>query len=151
MSDNIKRRMKIFIVDDDNDDRELLVEILHEVGDDLDVQEFKNGQELIDALNECKDQCPDLVFLDLNMPILDGTSALKIIRETQGFKDIPIIAIYSTSSAQHDQEQTFNLGADIYVSKPTDFNILKDTLIEILNIDWKTRTKSPANYILKLK
>lgn len=150
MNSGINSRLKVFIVDDDYEDREIFAEILQELTTDLDLSEFKNGKELIVALEECKNHCPDLVFLDLNMPVMDGTAALKTIRQREEFRNIPIIAIYSTSSAQKDQEETFKLGADIYVNKPNDIRTLKESLSEILMIDWKSRNRDMKNYVLKI-
>ena len=64
------------------------------------------------------------MFLDLNMPIMNGFECLEAIRSTPHLKDL-LVAIYSTSSAERDIEETFEKGANIYIKKPSSFNELK--------------------------
>jgi len=70
---------------------------------------------------------PEILFLDLNMPRKNGFECLKEIRSNKKFDEISI-AIYSTSAAERDIEATFIAGANVYISKPNDFNELKQVL-----------------------
>jgi CheY-like chemotaxis protein len=75
---------------------------------------------------------PELIFLDLNMPRKNGLECLKEIRSSEKFSKIPI-AIYSTSASKNDIEETFRNGANVYIKKPSDFNILKQLLAKVLS------------------
>ena len=70
------------------------------------------------------------------MPLISGTESLKQIRSNPRFMDISI-AIYSTSSLEKDIEETFVNGANIYITKPNDFSVLKKTIKNVLNINWQ--------------
>jgi len=147
MSDNT-RKFRIAMADDDQEDREFFQEVLEMISNDVELVLYKNGLELVNGLVESKDSLPDLVFLDLNMPVMNGIAALKEIRNIDVFKKIPIIAIYSTSTSPQDQIDTFNLGADAYISKPNDYGVLKKVLRKVLEIDWKNWNKDKDNFII---
>lgn len=128
--------MYVFLVDDDQDDRELFQEVIKGIDDSIHLQMFKNALELMDYLNRDDIVLPQIIFLDLNMPLVSGTESLKQIRSNPRFMDISI-AIYSTSSLEKDIEETFVNGANIYITKPNDFSILKKTMKNVLNINWQ--------------
>ncbi|MBP0903159.1 response regulator [Mariniflexile gromovii] len=126
----------IILVDDDEDDRILFSEALEEVSIKSNLLLFKHGQELIDYLFNTEIVLPDLIFLDLNMPIKNGMQCLSDIRSNPRFKDIHI-AMYSTSMTDKDIKDSFSNGANIYVNKPNCFNKLKNTVEKILQLNWK--------------
>ncbi|WP_233590045.1 response regulator [Flavobacterium microcysteis] len=128
--------MYVFLVDDDQDDRELFEEVIKGIDNSIHLQMFKNALELMDYLNRDDITLPQIIFLDLNMPLVSGTESLKQIRSNPRFMDISI-AIYSTSSLEKDIEETFVNGANIYITKPNDFSILKKTIKNVLNINWQ--------------
>ncbi|KQX00601.1 hypothetical protein ASC72_06945 [Flavobacterium sp. Root420] len=72
---------------------------------------------------------------------MSGFESLKQIRDDAKFKDIPIIAIYSTSATEDGIKNTFGLGANAYIVKPTDFNDLKKLLKKVIEMDWKEKLK----------
>ncbi len=117
----------ILLADDDEADRLLFIEIFSELKIKTIVETFNNGMELMQFLNEKDDPLPHLLFLDLNMPLKDGLQCLKEIRSNKKLKNISV-AIYSTSNNQKDMEETFLNGANIYITKPPDFNTLKQLL-----------------------
>jgi len=81
----------------------------------------------MDYLNKKDSHLPHLLFLDLNMPRKSGLECLKEVRGNKKLKDISI-AVYSTSNSKKDMEETFRKGANIYIHKPSDFNVLKQVL-----------------------
>ncbi len=132
-------RMQIFLADDDQDDRLLFEEVLNEINISKDLLMFKNAIELLDYLNNEEATLPHIIFLDLNMPFISGAEALKEIRNNPRFKDVSV-AIYSTSSLEKDIEETFINGANIYITKPTDYGTLKKIIKNVLNINWHYHT-----------
>jgi CheY-like chemotaxis protein len=136
---NAKKNMKILLTDDDEDDRDFFAEALEDLDLDYPVEFCKNGVELLDRLYDPNLAIPDIIFLDLNMPILSGFETLQQIRENSNFKDIPVIAIYSTSATVDGIKSTFGLGANAYVVKPIAFSDLKKLLKKVIEMDWNEK------------
>jgi CheY-like chemotaxis protein len=126
------RNFKILLADDDPDDRELFTDAAN--NHNADVQSVPNGVQLMKFLNQCN-ELPDFIFLDLNMPEKGGKECLQEIRQHERLKHLPVI-IYSTSSSKRDIDDTYDLGADLYITKPNSFSQLKNTVRGILEIDW---------------
>jgi CheY-like chemotaxis protein len=141
----------ITLADDDEDDRLFFTDAFDELKINTIVNTFKNGKELLIFLNNPESVLPNILFLDLNMPILNGIDCLKEIKKNERFNDIAI-AIYSTSSSEEDIENTFVLGANIYIKKPSDFNMLKKALSDVVTINWQYHTNglNKENFLLRL-
>lgn len=129
-------KIHILIADDDDDDVELFNEALAELKMDNKLTSFKNGNDLMDYLQNPEIKLPHILFLDLNMPCKTGHECLKEIRANPRFKDISI-AIYSTSSSEKDIENTFVEGANIYIKKPNDFSKVKKIIKDVVNMNWQ--------------
>lgn len=106
---------KILVVDDSNEDRELMKVILESRG--YVVTEASNGRQAIELINSDR---PDLVFMDIRMPRVDGISASKLLKLDPLTRDIPLIII--TSFAMHDEIEKIarDTGCADYLSKPID-------------------------------
>lgn len=119
--------LHILLADDDESDRLLFIEAFLELKIETIVHTVNSGIELMEWLNMENVHLPHLLFLDLNMPRKNGLQCLKEIRSNKKLKDISI-AIYSTSDSEKDIEETFLNGANVYITKPFDFNLLKQVL-----------------------
>ena len=124
---------KILLVDDDDDDRMIFKSVVNEVSPAIEITEALNGCEAMAVLDNWHPQVPDIIFLDLNMPKMDGYSFLKEIKNKEAFKTIPI-AIYTTSMQENDIELTYNGGANIFITKPSDMQELFIILEHIFKI-----------------
>ena len=113
------------LVDDDSDDRELFMAALQNVAPAFNCICFKNGSEAIQHLKTSEPV--DLVFLDLNMPIMDGWECIKRLKQDDHLKEIPVV-IYTTSSNERDIIQAKTLGAKCFFIKPDDFTTLNNVL-----------------------
>ena len=142
----------VLLVDDDLDDRLFFQESFEEIKIDTTVHLLKDGKELIDHLEDPSHKLPDIIFLDLNMPILSGMECLVKIRKNPLWKDIAV-AIYSTSSSETDVENSFINGANIYIKKPNNFDQLRKILSEVIMINWQYQTSglNRDNFILNIK
>lgn len=126
---------KFLIVDDDRDDRELFTEALAAVDPGLICYSAPDGQKAIEKLESMAINQPDLIFLDLNMPVMDGWQCLTKLKSVESYKNIPVI-IHTTSSHTVDKKLAKELGAICFFTKPDDFKKLKKMLeivIEKLN------------------
>lgn len=112
---------KFFIIDDDAEDTELLADALCKVEGSCQCFTATNGEQGLQKLKEGLIPIPDYIFLDLNMPRLDGRQFLIKIKRIKVFSQIPII-IYTTSSDARDREETKRLGAFYFLTKPDSFN-----------------------------
>lgn len=125
-----------FIVDDDADDQELFIEAVHEVDRSIQCLAASDCEEAIDMLKTRKIPLPDIIFLDLNLPRLNGKQCLEAIKKEDDLKHIPII-IYSTSCEKRDLEETRRLGASYFLVKPNKFAELCKSIEYVLETDWR--------------
>jgi len=109
---------KILIVDDSEMIRNFHSYTLKSAN--YDVLTAENGA---DAFEKLLQQKIDMVITDINMPVMDGYTFIKNIRQEDDFKDIPIIIISTEDEAQ-DKEKGFNAGANLYLVKPINPNEL---------------------------
>lgn len=117
---------KIFLLaDDDGDDQQLFREALEAVDPTVVCYCAASGLEALDILS--KAEKPHLIFLDVNMPGMNGWQCLKAIKATEAYKHIPVL-MYSTSAHQRDVEIALDLGALCFFTKPHNFNELKNIL-----------------------
>lgn len=135
-----EEKMHIILADDDEDDRNLFRQAIEELNLNLELREFKSGDELLDYLYQPETTAlPHILFLDLNMICAKYEDCLKDIRKSSKFQDMSI-AIYSSSTSQKDIHDTFIGGANIYINKPNNFEVLKNSLREVLKINWQFHT-----------
>ena len=119
-----KSKNLVFIVDDDPDDRQIILDAFLENDTDMDYVFLEDGKELMDTLAQCGDHdYPALVLLDLNMPGMLGLQALKEIKGDEKYKQIPTV-ILTTSSLNSDRTASFELGANCFITKPSTYREL---------------------------
>ena len=120
----------ILLADDDPDDSDLFREAIEIIDGGVTCYLAKNGSETLQKLDELENK-PQLIFLDINMPVVSGWQCLTQLKRHDSYKDIPII-IYSTSSHQREIALALELGAICFFTKPSDFLQLKKILGIIL-------------------
>ena len=133
----------IFLADDDEDDRDFFQQGLKEVCDPCILTTAENGEVLMNLLSRKVSGLPDIIFLDLNMPAKNGFECLEEIKKDQNLKNLPVI-IFSTTAQEGAISQTYNLGANYYVVKPTDFKALKKIITRVLTMDWNKNNAQPS-------
>lgn len=106
-------RKRILVVEDNEDNRRILVFRLRKIGD-FEIVEATNGAEALAAVEAKR---PDLVFMDLKMPVMDGWEATRRIRASESGSRIPIVAITAQAMAG-DERAALEQGCDDYLSKP---------------------------------
>lgn len=113
---------KILMVDDDEEDRMLMQDMFAEIGVPDVACYADSGETALSYLEDLSDsELPSVIVLDLNMPRLNGTQVLKILKQDEKLKDITVI-IYSTSVNNIEKEQSLKLGAHSYVIKPSSYS-----------------------------
>ena len=117
------------LIDDDEDDKEIFCLALQNVDRSIECITASDGVEALSIL-ENKSFIPDYIFLDLNMPIMNGKECLKEIRKQSHLNQVPVI-IFTTSSAEKDKVETKTLGANAFITKPPLVSALAKKLSDI--------------------
>ena len=115
----------IFIVDDDPDDRQIILDAFLETSPQIDYVFIENAETLLQTLYSDESEYPALILLDLNMPGMLGLQALKEIRSNKKFSQIPIVVL-TTSTLHQDRKTSYELGASCFVRKPDSYTKLVD-------------------------
>jgi CheY-like chemotaxis protein len=121
-------RYTILMVDDDAEDCLLVRDALQEAGVPHDLRFVRDGEEMFDYLHrreeyvdERQAPVPDLIFLDLKMPRMDGREVLRALKTNSLLRRIPVIVL-TTSTAEDDIDAAYELGVNTYLTKPVTFH-----------------------------
>lgn len=118
--------MRILIIDDDHDDQALFCEAVGAIDTAISCETADDGVAGLRLLLMNAEQVPDIIFLDINMPMMDGRETLKAIRNHPKLAQLPVI-IYSTSSSDVDQRWFREMQVK-YLVKPNDFKSIVSLL-----------------------
>jgi CheY-like chemotaxis protein len=140
MISNRTGAVNVLLADDDDDDRLLFLDVLKEQAVPVNLSVAVNGEVLMGML--AKSRLPDLIFLDLNMPLKNGFECLDEIRADARMRHVPVI-IFSTSSQPSAIDQVYRRGAQLYIRKPNDFAQLKKVINHVLSKQWGTEVFQP--------
>jgi CheY-like chemotaxis protein len=124
------RYKNIWLIDDDDDDQEIFGTALLKTNLDVACTPYSSAFQALEELRN-GNSYPELIFLDLNMPLMNGQQFLEAIKDCPKLKGIPIIVL-TTSSTQQTIEETIALGAVDFYSKPDRFEDLTAILRKIL-------------------
>jgi len=120
----------ILLVDDDTDDTEIFMEAVNALGKDIVFRSENNALKALEGLRYSS-QLPDLIFLDYNMPMMNGKEFLMQIKSEQLLQDIPVILI-SSPSEEFAKDLLKRNEIIHYISKPSNYNELITILGGIL-------------------
>ncbi len=124
----------VFIVDDDPDDRQLILDAFVEVNPTIDCIFIENGDQLMQTLATTEpENYPSLILLDLNMPGMLGLHALREIRTNKNYSHIPTI-ILTTSNFAQDESSSYKLGASCFLHKPSSYKELVEISTAIVRL-----------------
>ncbi|HEY7426724.1 MAG TPA: response regulator [Gemmataceae bacterium] len=140
------RPIEILLVEDSPHDARLTIEALRDGKLRNNVRHVEEGEEAMAILRregkEATSPRPDLILLDLNLPGMDGREVLQEIKEDPNLKRIPVV-VMTTSRAERDILQAYNLHANCYVTKPVDIEQFIGAVKKIESF-WFTVVKLPA-------
>ena len=119
------------MIDDDEDDREIFRDAIVKCNAEIDVLFAKDGVEALNLLKSSWIQ-PDAIFLDYNMPRMNGIECLKELKADKSTKEIPVV-MYTTSGDQAQEKYILELGADYYMRKTNSFEQLCTELNRLLD------------------
>jgi CheY-like chemotaxis protein len=122
--------MTILYADDDHDDCDILRDALNQIDPSINCHFASNGIEALDMLDHAQ-VLPDYIFLDINMPLMNGTKCLSELKKNQRLRDIPVI-VYSTTITDEVRLELYNLGANSVLEKPNDIHELESILAGVI-------------------
>jgi len=120
----------ILYADDDSDDVTWVSEACKNLDLNWDIAFVSNGREVMEFLHETQTHTPSLVVLDLNMPEMDGRQTLQQIKNSDLYKNIPVV-IVTTSGNKMDKEVCKRLGASLYLTKPDSYREWQDVVLQL--------------------
>lgn len=127
---NYLKDLKVMLVEDNKINMLLLKTIIKNILPDAEIHQFYNG---LDAVAQFEAVAPNIVFMDIQMPVMNGFQATKLIRELVGGESVPIIAI--TASAELEIKQQCKLaGMNDFVSKPILKKIVEETIVKWVDL-----------------
>ena len=121
---------RILIVEDSATMRSLLVSCLEELGEPVKITEASSGFEALRYLP--RDEY-DLVVTDINMPDINGLELVSFVKNNEKYRGIPLV-IVSTEGSDRDRDKGLELGADAYLVKPFDPELLRQTVRDLLDV-----------------
>lgn len=130
----MQKPLLIFLVDDDLDDKELFADALNGIDENIRLDTALNGVDALEKLTNKAWLKPDYIFMDMNMPLMNGIECLKALKKTPFLADIKVI-MYSTSSYFKDIEEAKNEGAFDYLVKPFSFPELCEKIRQVILSD----------------
>jgi len=144
VSDHTKN---ILIAEDDDDDYLIFSIAIEEISYKVLLTRATNGEILLKLLEE---QVPDILFLDILMPCMEGRECLKMIRSNRNYDALPII-MYSSLADLKTVEFCYREGSNLFAVKPNSIGELKQILERILAIDWKKTLYFPprTDFVLR--
>ncbi len=132
-SRRMTKPLKVLLADDDLDDCIMFEKALKELPIKTNLLIVHDGDNLIKELSLQKNGLPDLIFLDLNMPRINGVECLHIIKRSEELKNIPVV-IFSTSVHETLARKLIDIGARECIRKPSSFPELKKVILKTLSV-----------------
>src|SRR5215204_4121612 len=122
----------VILADDDIDDIDIFKEAIASINGNIKLEVVKNGKELMSLLNH---MLPDLLFLDLEMPLKNGLECLVEIRGDEKLKDIPTI-VFSSTTRQSNIQTAYEMGGHLFLVKSPVYNELTTAIKAVVSLDW---------------
>jgi DNA-binding response OmpR family regulator len=137
----------VLIGEDDDDDFLIFSSVIKELHFDVLLTRAENGDLVIKLIDQ---ENPDILFLDILLPLKDGRKCIQEIRANKKYDSLPVI-VYTALSDLESIEFFYRNGANLYVVKPSSFADLKAALEKIFSIDWKKVMYYPplSQFVLK--
>jgi signal transduction histidine kinase/FixJ family two-component response regulator len=132
------KRKRLLVVDDVSQNRAMMLDLLQDAG--FIVAAATNGLECLVLLDSFK---PDLILMDVMMPVMDGNETTRQIRRMPGWCGIPIVAVTASTGAE-DEHRSTDAGANAFLAKPIDHDALLRTIGRLLSLKWIAEQPVPA-------
>jgi CheY-like chemotaxis protein len=132
----VAQTIQCFLIDDDMDDQEIFAMALGEIDQSIRCMTANDGVEALETLSD-KTLVPDFIFLDINMPRMNGLECLRALKDLKHLKDTEVI-MYSTTSDQRLIDKSMQFGASDFLVKPSALSTLTQKLADVLGYNQTT-------------
>jgi CheY-like chemotaxis protein len=122
----------ILLIDDDPDDADIFSDAIRDLDPDIKLVHFENGLQALESLTFKAAPLPQIIFLDIKMPLVTGWECLRAIKALAHLQNIPIV-MYSTSNLTSETIEAKNIGASAFLTKPSNYADLKKALSQLLH------------------
>lgn len=144
MNDHFGHPISILLAEDNEDHALITIDSLRENCINNDVTHKENGKLAIEFLKACPEQdLPNLIMLDIKMPLNTGYDVLEFIRSTKRLKHLPVVMI-STTQDDGEIKKAYSMGANSFISKPVEFQRFSE-LIKEFNFYWTVTATLPSH------
>jgi CheY-like chemotaxis protein len=134
----------IVLADDDSDDIDIFKDSLNEVHSDIRLESVSNGKQLMELISHF---LPDLLFIDLDMPVKNGLECLVEIRSNPKMESLPVI-VFSSTTRPANIQTAYEMGAHLFLIKSSSYEDYKSALKAILTMDWTNPSMIKEQYCL---
>jgi CheY-like chemotaxis protein len=128
----MQKNKHIFLVEDDEDDQQFFIEAVKEIDNSICVNLAFNGADALSQLDTML-TLPDIIFMDINMPKMNGLDCLEKLKKTIRLKNIPVVILTSAASAE-DSSYAIKHEASHFLTKPSKASLLKGNITEVFKI-----------------
>jgi CheY-like chemotaxis protein len=128
----MKKKLKIFLIEDDCDDIELLKEAFDANNIDCEIEVVMEGDKAMSTLSQSNEP-PDVIVMDLNLPKLHGREILSLVKASEKFSGIPVVVL-TTSSFHDDVKFAYSMGARQFITKPNTIEGFNTTVQSIVSL-----------------
>lgn len=135
------KTFNVLIVDDDEDDQFLIRTAFEKDSHQYNLQFATDGTDVLESI-ESPRFLPDLILLDLNMPVINGFEVLQHLKNSPIYRHVPVV-ILTTSSSENDINRAYELGANTFITKPINHQDLVD-LAEQIRLYWFSMARIPT-------
>ncbi|WP_420149182.1 response regulator [Spirosoma sp.] len=137
----MQKTFNVLVVDDDEDDQYLIKLAFQKDSIQYNLQFATDGSDVLENI-ESPQFLPDLILLDLNMPVINGFEVIKHLKESPIYRHIPVVVL-TTSTSEADINRAYELGVNTFVTKPANHQDLIN-LAEQIRLYWFTLAKIPT-------
>ncbi len=138
----------ILLIDDDPDDIDLFHHAVSDVSPRSELHSFDNCKEALGQIEKNSIAIPDVIFVDLVMPVTTGVECIKMIKKNPLLKDIPMMAL-STSSNPSNLDELYNIGVSYFITKPPSLAKLKVAINYMVNLPTRNIVQTKDNFHFK--
>jgi CheY-like chemotaxis protein len=125
---------RVLLIEDDLDDIQIFCMVLTELYPGIDIVSHQHSDVALNNMMQGKVPVPDYIFLDLNMPKIDGWECLMSIKKLPVYRNVPVV-MYSTSNKEKDRKQALRLGASFFLTKSFTLKEMRVALMQFFPQD----------------